>query len=155
MPRNRVEVYWNGAEYEAALDEAIQRGMAEGALVVQEIGRGAPTRYNIREALIDKITAKAVKQDKRGPKMGYWVALAVNDFRSWWFEAGTLAGRRRKLAASTVARRNSPSGQARLSKAGATGVKAQRYMAFTFRAGWPRFLEVLGHALESFDVRLR
>lgn len=147
--KTRVDVDWQGSTFTHSLETAITRGMARGAATVQNIGRGAPTVYNIRPSVIDRIIARAVKPG-RGSRKGFFVTIVSPDFKSWWFEAGTNARRRRKVTKSTLARRATPSGQARQARVGSNqGVKAQRFMAYTLRVGWPRFLEELAAELQA------
>lgn len=70
------------------------------------------------------------------------VAIVSADPTALFQDQGTLAGRKRKLKASTLRRRESASGQARMAKVGSSGgVKAKRFFGKGLRvAGGSRGL---------------
>lgn len=78
-----------------------------------------------------------------------WRASFVSPVHYAWYQNyGTLGSRRKKLKASTLARRSTPSGQARLARVqGSAGIEPLRFLEAGRRAGRKALLETITRGL--------
>lgn len=148
MPSSKIEFKGFARQYERELERRVMHGMGRGMSGVVSAARGAPTRYRIRNAILAKIRGTRPKRGKNGK--GLYAVVIAPDFRSLWFELGTLVRRKRALKKSTLARRQTLSGQARLAKtAGRRGIIAQRFLQKGLRQGWDYYLDQIRRELRS------
>lgn len=137
--RSRVDVTMRfGAITEAVDDlakQAVTAGAHEGARVASSIAR---TRQDT--GTMAQMEVLGVRGSPDG-----WEASFRS--RAWWRlyqDLGTLQGRSTKLSAATLARRSSPSGQARQAKvAGRPGIEPLHFYRAGRRAGRKKMMEVV------------
>lgn len=142
----RIEIRSNFRRYERELEDAQKRALKAGAQATATAAAAVSTGYRI-QAIMSNTDVSNPQPSRRG----FAVRVRWPDFRALWFEKGTLQRRRTKLKESTVKRRATASGQARLAHVGESeGVKAVRFMQKGLRAGkavfYSRLLAEVGRA---------
>jgi hypothetical protein len=141
--RARVDVTTNfGAITEAVNDlsrRAVSAGAQEGARVAGQI---AATRKDT--GLMAQMEVLPVRGSPDGWESSFRSRAPWRIFQ----DLGTLQGRGTKLKASTLARRASPSGQARLARVGdSPGIEPLHFYRAGRRAGRRAMLEVINRGL--------
>jgi hypothetical protein len=139
---------------EAEIRQDVEEAMVEGGTALLEAIKHAETRVGDTNRgvwpgrhLQDSFVVTPVQRDGFGGRFLTIQVLTLDP--NWrWQNYGTHARRRKKLAAGTVRRRQSASGQARYAKvAGSGGVKPLHFMSKGMRIAWPIFLELLKRKL--------
>lgn len=143
MIRTRVDITTNFGAITDAVDalarRAVMAGAQEGARVSSQI---AATRRK------SGLMAQHEVLPVRGSPDGWEASFRSRAPHRIFQDLGTLRGRATKLKASTVARRASPSGQARTAKVGdSPGIEPLRFYAAGRRAGRKAMLEVISRGL--------
>lgn len=120
MRKATVTIDSHFVEYGQLLERRAEQGLGRGMGHTVAAVRKTATRYRL-QTILAKTHATRVKHTPKGLA----AAVTMPDFRSIFFERGTNARRKTKLTKATVARRNTPSGQARQARvANAKGVRA-------------------------------
>ncbi len=143
MIRARVDVSTDFGAITEAVNDLARRAVQAGALVGARVaGQLAATRRDT--GLMAQMEVLPVRGSPDG-----WEASFRS--RAWWRlfqDLGTLQGRSTKLKASTLARRASPSGQARQARvSGNPGIEPLRFYSAGRRAGRKAMYEVINRGL--------
>ena len=142
--RSRVDVNMN---FDAITDKVIaqaKEAVMAGALVgAQVAGQVAAAR-----SVSGKMASMEVLPVRQTPD-GYEASFRSPAYYRLFQDLGTLKGRTRKLKASTLARRSSPSGVARLAKAGdSVGIEPLYFYRAGRRAGTRAMMDVIRRGID-------
>lgn len=138
MPRETVIVTNRFRHLERELERGIERGLERGARSAEAAARAA---QDVRGDLDIKATA-AYRERSRSGKVLIAVSVIARDFKSNWFQFGTLAKRRRKTK-----RPRTPRAQAIAARGG--GIRPRRFLTKGLAVGWPAVLRALQQELRS------
>jgi len=137
--RSRVDVNMNfGAITDKVIAQAKQAVTAGAMVGAQVAGRVASQRS--RSGKMARMEVLPVRQTPDG----YEASFRSPAYYRLFQDLGTLKGRTRKLKKATLDRRNSPSGQARLAKAGdSIGIEPLYFYRAGRRAGTRAMMDVI------------
>ena len=143
MIRSRVDISTDFGQItdgvNALARRAVQAGALEGARVASAIAS---------ERRDTGLMAQMEVLPVRGSPDGWEASFRSRAYWRLWQDLGTLQGRSTKLSSATVARRASPSGQARLARAaGNPGIEPLHFYRAGRRAGRRRMMDVINSGL--------
>lgn len=137
----------NWAKARAQLTAGAARGLGQAAEIVAQATRAAAPVGDGRRGAVPGHMRDTIKAGRVTRALGAFRAalsstapmlrasVFSSDPTAHWQDQGTLGRRRRKLSASTLRRRQSGSGQARLARvAGSQGVRAKRFFSKALRS---------------------
>lgn len=131
--QSRSNFHGYASQIRAGTDRALDRQGDRALAAIKELAPVGDGRSGVEPGhMRDTLRRSPVQTYKKGRRE---VNIGSSDPTALYLDLGTLGRRRKKLSKKTLARRNTPSGQARLAKvAGSSGVKARYFFRKGLRA---------------------